>query len=50
MKRNQKLIIIISSEEKERIRNNAKLCGLSITAYARFLLLHTKPQIISSPV
>lgn len=42
MGRNSKLQVILTTEELNRIRGKAEMLGLSVSAYARLVLLHSQ--------
>jgi len=45
MKKNDKIFIPISSEQKEILKKRAEACGLSLASYCSFVLLKNKPKI-----
>jgi len=45
MKKNTKLHIPISTEQKDIIKKRASDCGMNITQYCLFILINAKPKI-----
>lgn len=45
MKKNDKLHIPISTEQKELLKKRSEECGLSLSQYCLFVLLSAKPKI-----
>ena len=45
MKKNNKLHLPISTEHKNRLKERADKCGLTLTAYCLFILLNAKPKV-----
>lgn len=44
MKRNFAIVVKLSKEEKEKVRNKSKKIGMSLSGYLRFLALNAKPE------
>lgn len=49
MKKNDKLHIGISSEQKLKLIERASDCGMSLSQYCLFILLKAKPKIENLP-
>jgi len=48
MKKNDKLHIPISTELKEQLKQRAESCGMTLSQYCLFLLIHAKPKVEST--
>ncbi len=46
MKKNDKLFIPCTSEDKQKLKERAKKCRLSLTGYCLFILMNTKPRML----
>jgi len=49
MKKNDKLHIPISSEDKLKLKKRAESCGLLVSQYCRFILLNAMPKVEEIP-
>lgn len=45
MKKNCKIHIPVSSEEKEKLKRRAEACGYTLATYCRVVLINAKPRI-----
>lgn len=45
MRKNNKIVICITTEQKEIVKKRAKECGLSLSAYCTYLLINARPKI-----
>ena len=45
MKKNSKLHIAITFEEKEKLKRSADKIGISLASYCRLILISAKPKI-----
>ena len=45
MRKNDKLHIPISTEQKNKLKVRALECGMTLSQYCLFLLLHAKPKV-----
>jgi len=49
MKKNDKLHIPISTEQKIKLISRASNCGMSLSQYCLFILINAKPKVENIP-